>query len=118
MTIASAAGIGAILHAEPYTTSGAAPDFLAAWVKAWNNHDAHALGELHTSNAVTVNRFGTLVVGREPTEKAWASATAPSAEELIKSSAWREGAAARAVPVTRKLRREVEEVIMLEAYRA
>lgn len=70
MTIASAAGIAAIVHAEPDTTSGAAPNFLAAWIKAWNNHDAHALGELHTSNAITVNRFGTLVVGRGPTEKA------------------------------------------------
>jgi hypothetical protein len=70
MTIASAAGAAAIVHAEPDTTSGAAPNFLSAWVKAWNNHDAHALGELHTSNAITVNRFGTLVVGHGPTEKA------------------------------------------------
>jgi len=71
MTIASAATTAVFLHAEPDdTTSTVASQFLASWEKAWNNHDARALGELHTLNAVTVNRFGTLVVGRAATEKA------------------------------------------------
>jgi hypothetical protein len=70
MTIASAAGAALILHADPDTTTTIASEFLAAWDKAWNHHDAHALGELHTSDAATVNRFGTLLVGRAPTEKA------------------------------------------------
>ena len=70
MTIASAAGTATILHAESDTTSAIASQFLASWDTAWGNHDADALGELHTLNAVTVNRFGTLLVGRVPTEKA------------------------------------------------
>ncbi len=40
------------------------------WVQAWNRHDAHQLGLLQTSNANTVNRFGTLVQGRAAVEKA------------------------------------------------
>ena len=46
------------------------------------------------------------------------SATARSAEELMRSSDWREGVSARAVPATRKLQREVEDIFMIEAYRA
>ncbi len=39
----------------------AAENFLRRWDDAWNRHDAQALGRLHTDDAVTVNRFGTLV---------------------------------------------------------
>jgi ketosteroid isomerase-like protein len=48
----------------------AAEEFLNQWEHAWNNHDAHQLCLLHTSDANTVNRFGTLVRGREALEKA------------------------------------------------
>lgn len=48
----------------------AAEEFLKKWEHAWNNHDAHQLCLLHTANANTVNRFGTLVQGREALEKA------------------------------------------------
>ena len=48
----------------------AANEFLSEWEYAWNRHDAHRLCLLHTSDANTVNRFGTLVRGREALEKA------------------------------------------------
>jgi hypothetical protein len=70
MILASAATTAAALHADTGTTTTIASQFLGAWEKAWNHHDAAALGELHTANAVSVNRFGTLLVGRAPTEKA------------------------------------------------
>jgi hypothetical protein len=44
--------------------------FLGNWIEAWNHHDAHQLGLLQTSDANTVNRFGTLVEGRNAVEKA------------------------------------------------
>ncbi len=47
-----------------------AEDFLRKWIQAWNHHDAHQLGLLQTSDANTVNRFGTLVQGRAGVEKA------------------------------------------------
>jgi uncharacterized protein (TIGR02246 family) len=47
-----------------------AEEFLSKWVQAWNHHDAHQLGLLQTSDANTVNRFGTLVQGRAAVEKA------------------------------------------------
>lgn len=47
-----------------------ANDFLAKWIKAWNQHDAQQLGLLQTADANTVNRFGTLVQGRAAVEKA------------------------------------------------
>jgi ketosteroid isomerase-like protein len=53
-------------HAD-HTT---AEEFLSKWEHAWNNHDAHQLCLLHTPDANTVNRFGTLVQGREALEKA------------------------------------------------
>ena len=54
------------------TTAGraAANDFLSEWERAWNRHDAHQLCLLHTPNANTVNRHGTLVQGHEALEKA------------------------------------------------
>jgi uncharacterized protein (TIGR02246 family) len=48
----------------------AGEEFLSKWEHAWNNHDAHQLCLLHTPDANTVNRFGTLVQGREALEKA------------------------------------------------
>ncbi len=50
--------------------STAANEFLTRWERAWNNHDAHQLCLLHTPDANTVNRFGTLVQGHEALEKA------------------------------------------------
>lgn len=47
-----------------------AQEFLDKWVQAWNHHDAHQLGLLQTTDANTVNRFGTLVQGRAGVEKA------------------------------------------------
>ena len=62
------------LKSETLTTSRAdntaAEEFLSKWEHAWNNHDAHQLCLLHTPDANTVNRFGTLVQGREALEKA------------------------------------------------
>lgn len=40
---------------------GGAEAFLKNWDTAWNRHDAQALGALHTEDAITVNRFGTMV---------------------------------------------------------
>lgn len=48
----------------------AAQEFLTRWEEAWNRHDAHQLCLLHTPDANTVNRFGTLVQGRDELEKA------------------------------------------------
>jgi uncharacterized protein (TIGR02246 family) len=50
----------------------AAEDFLRNWDAAWNGHDAHSLASLHTSDAVTVNRFGSVVEGRDAIEQALA----------------------------------------------
>ena len=60
---------------EPTAPSPAritANEFLSKWLQAWNHHDAHQLGLLQTSDANTVNRFGTLVQGRARVEKALA----------------------------------------------
>ena len=48
----------------------AANEFLKRWEQAWNQHDAHQLALLQTPDANTVNRFGTLVLGRAAVEKA------------------------------------------------
>ena len=55
---------------NPAADRTAANEFLSKWEHAWNNHDAHQLCLLHTPDANTVNRFGTLVQGREALEKA------------------------------------------------
>ncbi len=58
---------------EPSSSSAArttANEFLDKWIQAWNHHDAHLLGLLQTTDANTVNRFGTLVEGRAAVEKA------------------------------------------------
>ena len=63
-----------ILRGEEPTNPAAArvtaDEFLSKWEQAWNHHDANQLGLLQTSNANTVNRFGTLVQGRAAVEKA------------------------------------------------
>ena len=55
---------------NPATDRAAANEFLQKWEQAWNSHDAHQLCLLHTPDANTVNRFGTLVQGRAALEKA------------------------------------------------
>jgi hypothetical protein len=63
-----------LLDSEAATNSpagiAAAKEFLSKWERAWNMHNAHQLCLLHTIDANTVNRFGTLVKGREALEKA------------------------------------------------
>ena len=70
----TALAVAPFLQAELSTSSSAvravAEDFLGKWVQAWNHHDAHQLGLLQTTDANTVNRFGTLVQGRAAVEKA------------------------------------------------
>ncbi|MEI9977222.1 MAG: hypothetical protein WDO73_37310 [Ignavibacteriota bacterium] len=50
--------------------SEAVKTFLHKWDEAWAKHDATAIAGLHTEDAVTVNRFGTVVRGRADLEKA------------------------------------------------
>jgi hypothetical protein len=45
-------------------------EFLKKWIEAWNHHDAGHLALLQTTDANTVNRFGTLIEGRTAVEKA------------------------------------------------
>ena len=45
-------------------------EFFNKWVNGWNARDAHALAKLHTDDAVTINRYGTLIDGRAESEKA------------------------------------------------
>lgn len=75
------------------TISTIAAGFLTAWDQAWNDHDANALGDLHASDAVNVNRFGTLIVGRLPTEKALGflhSHRGPFGHsQFLRSNSWR-----------------------------
>ncbi len=63
-----------VLESEQLTSSSAARatanEFLNKWIEAWNHHDAEQLGLLQTSDANTVNRFGTLVEGRAAVQKA------------------------------------------------
>jgi ketosteroid isomerase-like protein len=63
-----------VLESEQPTSSSAARatanEFLNKWIEAWNHHDAEQLGLLQTTDANTVNRFGTLVEGRAAVEKA------------------------------------------------
>jgi hypothetical protein len=47
-----------------------AKSFLHRWDEAWAKHDGIAISALHTEDAVTVNRFGTVVQGRPALEKA------------------------------------------------
>jgi uncharacterized protein (TIGR02246 family) len=45
------------------------PEFLQAWVTAWNAHDVDGILRLHAEDCVTVNRFGTFLVGKEATRR-------------------------------------------------
>lgn len=54
------------------SADASAKEFLSKWERAWNNHDTHQLCQLHTADANTVNRHGTLVQGHEALEKALA----------------------------------------------
>jgi uncharacterized protein (TIGR02246 family) len=58
-----------LLALSPDVQSGA-ETFLKNWVAGWNHHDAHALASLHTEDAMTINRYGTLIRGRESSEEA------------------------------------------------
>ena len=70
----TALAVSPILKGEeassPVVARTTANDFLSKWIQAWNNHDAHQLALLQTSDANTVNRFGSLVEGRAGVEKA------------------------------------------------
>ena len=55
---------------SPAVARVTANEFLSKWLQAWNHHDAQQLGLLQTSDANTVNRFGTLVEGRAAVEEA------------------------------------------------
>ncbi len=68
--LAAAPAVNAEDVTGPPADNAAAKEFLSKWERAWNNHDAHQLCLLHTADANTVNRFGTLVQGHEALEKA------------------------------------------------
>jgi hypothetical protein len=68
--LAAAPFLRAELSIDSPADRAVAEEFLSKWVQAWNLHDAHQLGLLQTSDANTVNRFGTLVQGRAAVEKA------------------------------------------------
>jgi ketosteroid isomerase-like protein len=44
--------------------------FLDLWGKAWDNHDVDAIMRLHAEDCVTVNRFGVVTRGKDPTRRA------------------------------------------------
>lgn len=48
------------------------------WDAAWAAHNAEAIAALHTDDAVTVNRFGTVVRGRQALEGALGFLHGPS----------------------------------------
>jgi hypothetical protein len=74
-TFLSVAAVATAVHAHPLLAlspdvQSGAETFLKNWVAAWNGHDAHALASLHTDEAMTVNRYGTLIRGRASAEEA------------------------------------------------
>jgi uncharacterized protein (TIGR02246 family) len=72
-TIAAATTVTSLL-AESFKAedSEAVTLFLRKWDEAWAKHDAAAIAALHTDDAVTVNRFGTVVRGNADLVKALA----------------------------------------------
>lgn len=50
--------------AAPAIDTEGAHAFVARWDAAWAAHDAQAIAALHSEDAITVNRFGTVVSGR------------------------------------------------------
>jgi len=69
-SLAATGGQRLLLQTQNHADVSGAEEFMKKWDQAWGNHDAEALARLHTEDAVTVNRFGTLLEGRGPTEKA------------------------------------------------
>ncbi len=70
-TIAAATTAPALIAEMPAAEDPAdAKLFLRKWDEAWAKHDAAAIASLHTDDAVTVNRFGTVVRGRADLSKA------------------------------------------------
>jgi uncharacterized protein (TIGR02246 family) len=64
-TIAAATTTPALIAQTPAANDAAgAKLFLGKWDEAWAKHDAVAIAALHTEDAVTVNRFGTVVRGK------------------------------------------------------
>ena len=58
-----------LLAQEP---SGELETFLAAYDAAWGSHDPHALAMLHTEDVLVVNRFASMVEGRDELERVMA----------------------------------------------
>ena len=58
-----------LIEVSPDVQAGA-ETFLKKWVAAWNSHDAQVLASLHTEDAMTINRYGTLIRGRVNAEEA------------------------------------------------
>jgi ketosteroid isomerase-like protein len=71
-SLAASTGQSFLPRGENHADISGAEEFMKKWDQAWGLHDAEALALLHTEDAVTVNRFGTLLQGRGPTEKALA----------------------------------------------
>lgn len=82
-TLLAAAATATVAQALPAFAASPAADadhvdragaeaFINRWNTAWNQHDAVALGALHTDDQVTINRFGTVVDGRVAVTKALA----------------------------------------------
>ena len=53
------------LPAIGQSVDGDVQEFLTAWDAAWNAHPADGILRLHAEDCVTVNRFGTLFVGKQ-----------------------------------------------------
>lgn len=69
----AAGAVTPLFPASAYSSvTKGAQGFIDKWDEAWKQHDAHAMAQLHTEDAVTVNRFGTVLQGRTATEKALA----------------------------------------------
>lgn len=65
----AALSTGGSVHANTAEDAAIATDFLKKWDSQWTARDGHALAALHTRDAVTVNRYGHPLVGREDIEK-------------------------------------------------
>jgi len=81
-TFLSAAAATTAVHAHPLLAlspdvQAGAEAFLKNWVAGWNHRDAHALASLHTDDAITINRYGTLIRGRASSEEALAFLLGP-----------------------------------------
>ena len=70
--VAAFAAYAPFVKAQPLADVAGANKFMTQWDAAWAAHNADAMAALLTEDAVTVNRFGTLLPGREATRKALA----------------------------------------------